>query len=64
VDGLAADPALDAGMLERERAKELVDHLLQANDGRPRRNPARPRLYTRFTGRSPRRSATTLNGGS
>jgi hypothetical protein len=50
MDGVAAGPALDAGMLERERAKELVNHLLQANDVSLLRNPRRRRLYTRFTG--------------
>jgi hypothetical protein len=27
MDGIATDPALDAGMLERKRAEEFVKHL-------------------------------------
>jgi hypothetical protein len=49
VDRLAAVPALDAGMLERKRAEEPVEHLPEASDVSPERNPARSRLYTRFT---------------
>jgi hypothetical protein len=49
MDGIAASPAVDAGVLERERAKELEHHHVQTNDASPQRNPVRPRLYTRFT---------------
>ena len=50
MDGIAASPAVDTGVLERERAKELEHHHLQANDASPQRNPVRLRLYTCFTG--------------
>jgi hypothetical protein len=49
MDRLAAAPALDAGVLERNSAEQLVEHLLQANDDPRGRNPAVDEVYRRFT---------------
>jgi hypothetical protein len=39
-DRAAAAAAVDSGVLHCERAEELVDHLVQANDERPTERPA------------------------
>jgi hypothetical protein len=49
MDRLAAAPALDAGVLERDSAEELVEHVIQVNDDPRARNPRRDGVYRRFT---------------
>jgi hypothetical protein len=41
MDGVTTAAAVDAGVLECKCAEELVEHLTQANDDPPKRNPGR-----------------------